>query len=565
MAFLDGFGLAMFLPLLKMMADEGGGDSGLDLGNVDDMIQYMSDIGLDLNLTVVLMLMLGFFTVKGIVKFVEVYVSAENQRRFVIRIREQNIWDLARYRFDHFVTADAGQIQSTMGGEVYRVMNAFRSYMGMLQQLFMVAVYTFLAFLMNAQFAVFVLVGAALTNMIFNRMYEMTKRLSHRITLGNEGYQGLLIQQVAFFKYLKATGHIAAYSKKLIEKIYEIEAANKKIGVIGSWVQGGREPLLILILVVAILVQVNWFGGSLALILLSILFFYRALTAVTQLQMSHNQFLANSASLSNLKSFNHMLSEGVEHDGSVSKAGFDTVIELRHVSYAYNSQGNVLSDVSLTIRKNESIAFVGESGAGKTTLMNVVAGLLRPQAGVMTVDGVDISQINLASFRSKIGYITQEPVIFDDDVFNNVTLWDERSPESVERMWKALEMANFRSFVDQLSKKELTRLGNNGITLSGGQRQRVAIARELYKDVDILFMDEATSSLDSETEHVIQENIEKLKGKLTIVIIAHRLSTIKGVDKVVVLSNGNVDQFGSYSEVANRSESFKRMATMQHL
>jgi len=316
------------------------------------------------------------------------------------------------------------------------------------------------------------------------------------------------------------------YSRKLIEKITEIEAANKKIGVIGSWVQGGREPLLILILVIAILVQVNWFGGSLALILLSILFFYRALSAVTQLQMSHNQFLANSAAMSNLVSFRQMLSEGAEHVGPVTKAGFSTAIELDNVSYAYNSQGKVISGVTLAIQKNESIAFVGESGAGKTTLMNMVAGLLLPQEGVMYIDGVDINQISMASYRSKIGYITQEPVIFDDDVFNNVTLWDERNPETTERMWQALDMANFKIFIEQLHDKEQTRLGNNGITLSGGQRQRIAIARELYKDVDILFMDEATSSLDSETEHVIQENIEKLKGKLTIVIIAHRLSTV---------------------------------------
>ena len=564
-ALMDGFGLAMFLPLLKMMADSGGGDSDLDLGNFEFVIQFMLDVGLDMHLSVVLLLMLGFFTLKGIMRFVESYVSAENQRRFVISIREQNIVDLSNYRFDHFVTADAGKIQNTMSGEVYRVVSAFRSYMGILQQIFIVVVYSFLAFLMNAQFAVFILVGAILTNMIFNRMYEVTKNLSHRISLGNEGYQGLLIQQVAFFKYLKATGHIVLYSRKLIEKITEIEAANKKIGVIGSWVQGGREPLLILILVIAILVQVNWFGGSLALILLSILFFYRALSAVTQLQMSHNQFLANSAAMSNLVSFKQMLSEGAEHVGPVTKAGFSTAIELDNVSYAYNSQGKVISGVTLAIQKNESIAFVGESGAGKTTLMNMVAGLLLPQEGVMYIDGVDINQISMASYRSKIGYITQEPVIFDDDVFNNVTLWDERNPETTERMWQALDMANFKIFIEQLHDKEQTRLGNNGITLSGGQRQRIAIARELYKDVDILFMDEATSSLDSETEHVIQENIEKLKGKLTIVIIAHRLSTIKGVDKVVVLRNGKIDRSGTYADVASESESFKRLAALQHL
>jgi len=563
-AFLDGFGLAMFLPLLKMMADTEGAESGLDLGNFQGVIDFMAGIGLELNLTVILLLMLGFFSVKGLVKFIESYVSAENQRQFVIQIRKQNIWGLVHYRFDQFVTADAGQIQNTMSGEVYRVASAFRSYMGILQQLFMVSVYTFLAFLMNPQFAVFVLVGAALTNVLFNKMFTITKKLSKKITLENQDYQGLLIQQVAFFKYLKATGLVVVYAEKLIEKIIEIESAQKRLGVMGSWVQGGREPLLILILVVAILLQVNWFGGSLALILLSILFFYRALTSVTQLQMSHNQFLANSASLENVHNFNRMLRKGAEITGEMRIDEFRDCIELRGVTYGYDSKVNVLSDISFVIKKNESIAFVGESGAGKTTLMNIVAGLLQPQHGTLVIDGIESSEIDMVTYRSKIGYITQEPVIFDDDIFNNVTFWDVRTPDTISRMWKALEMANLNLFVEQLALKEESRLGNNGINLSGGQRQRIAIARELYKEVEILFMDEATSSLDSETEHVIQENIEMLKGKLTIVIIAHRMSTIKGVDRIVALKAGRVEAIGSNAELIHKSESFRTMVLMQN-
>jgi ABC-type multidrug transport system fused ATPase/permease subunit len=563
-AFLDGFGLAMFLPLLKMMADTDGAESGLDLGNFQGVIDFMAGIGLELNLTVIMLLMLGFFSVKGFVKFIESYVSAENQRQFVIQIRKQNIWGLVHYRFDQFVTADAGQIQNTMSGEVYRVASAFRSYMGILQQLFMVSVYTFLAFLMNPQFAVFVLFGAALTNVLFNRMFTITKKLSKKITLENQGYQGLLIQQVAFFKYLKATGLVVVYAEKLIEKIIEIESAQKRLGVMGSWVQGGREPLLILILVVAILLQVNWFGGSLALILLSILFFYRALTSVTQLQMSHNQFLANSASLENVQNFNSKLRKGAEITGKMRIDQFRDCIELRGVTYGYDSKVNVLSDISFVIKKNESIAFVGESGAGKTTLMNIVAGLLQPQHGTLVIDGIESSEIDMVTYRSKIGYITQEPVIFDDNIFNNVTFWDVRTPDTISRMWKALEMANLNLFVEQLALKEESRLGNNGINLSGGQRQRIAIARELYKEVEILFMDEATSSLDSETEHVIQENIEMLKGKLTIVIIAHRMSTIKGVDRIVVLKAGRVEAIGSNAELIQKSESFRAMVFMQN-
>jgi len=559
-AFLDGFGLVMFLPMLKLIADSVEIDHKSDFEIFGFNIQ---SLGIELTLSVVLFTMLGFFTLKGIVKYLEIYVSTENQRRFVVKLRMENIENLARYRFDKFIIADAGKIQNTMSGEVSRVAGAFRAYMGMLHQSFMIFVYTFLAFSMNAQFAVFVLVGAAFTNLLFNNLYRMTKMLSRKIISGNDGYQGLLIQQVAFFKYLKATGQINKYGQKLIRKIVEIEEANKKIGIISGRVQGAKEPLLIFILVLAILIQVNIFETSLALILISILFFYRALTSVTQLQMSYVSFLSSSESLNNIQEFNQTLKNGKELEGSILVSEIQSGVELENVSYAYSSQGKVLNNISLKIKKNESIAFVGESGAGKTTLMNIAAGLLEPSEGRVLINGIDSKKIKLDSYRSLIGYITQEPVIFDDDIFDNVTFGDERNQENTKRMWQALEMANLKEFVEQLREQEKSRLGNNGINLSGGQRQRIAIARELYKEVEILFMDEATSSLDSETERVIQENIDKLKGMLTIVIIAHRLSTIKGVDRVVVLKNGSIECIGSYSDVVQTSGSFQKMNALQ--
>jgi ABC-type multidrug transport system fused ATPase/permease subunit len=559
-AFLDGFGLVMFLPMLKLIADSVEIDHKSDFEIFGFNIQ---SLGIELTLSVVLFTMLGFFTLKGIVKYLEIYVSTENQRRFVVKLRMENIENLARYRFDKFIIADAGKIQNTMSGEVSRVVGAFRAYMGMLHQSFMIFVYTFLAFSMNAQFAVFVLVGAAFTNLLFNNLYRMTKMLSRKIISGNDGYQGLLIQQVAFFKYLKATGQINKYGQKLIRKIVEIEEANKKIGIISGRVQGAKEPLLIFILVLAILIQVNIFETSLALILISILFFYRALTSVTQLQMSYVSFLSSSESLNNIQEFNQTLKNGKELEGSILVSEIQSGVELENVSYAYSSQGKVLNNISLKIKKNESIAFVGESGAGKTTLMNIAAGLLEPSEGRVLINGIDSKKIKLDSYRSLIGYITQEPVIFDDDIFDNVTFGDERNQENTKRMWQALEMANLKEFVEQLREQEKSRLGNNGINLSGGQRQRIAIARELYKEVEILFMDEATSSLDSETERVIQENIDMLKGMLTIVIIAHRLSTIKGVDRVVVLKNGSIECIGSYSDVVQTSGSFQKMNALQ--
>ena len=172
---------------------------------------------------------------------------------------------------------------------------------------------------------------------------------------------------------------------------------------------------------------------------------------------------------------------------------------------------------------------------------------------------------DLNTYRKRIGYITQEPVIFDDTVYNNVTFWSEKTDQNEHRFWEALRKASIDEFImDQPDGKE-TRLGNNGINLSGGQKQRVSIARELYKNVEFLFMDEATSALDSETEKMIQQNIDRLRGQYTILIIAHRLSTIKNADRVVVMSKGQIDRIGTYKELVANSDAFKRMVELQEL
>ena len=195
--------------------------------------------------------------------------------------------------------------------------------------------------------------------------------------------------------------------------------------------------------------------------------------------------------------------------------------------------------------------------------MNLISGLLLPMNGDITIDGVSISDLYRESLQSRIGYITQEPVIFNDSVFNNVTFWDKDTPENRRKCREALRKASILEFIDQLENKEDESLGNNGIVVSGGQKQRISIARELYKEVDFLLMDEATSALDSEAEKIIQKNIDALKGKLTIIIVAHRLSTVRNADNILLLKGGQIQKQGTFEELATNSKKKKKMISLQ--
>lgn len=217
---------------------------------------------------------------------------------------------------------------------------------------------------------------------------------------------------------------------------------------------------------------------------------------------------------------------------------FNKAIHINNVSFAYpNNDREVLSDLSLDITKNTSVAFIGQSGAGKTTLADIILGILEPSEGNVLSDDKDIFK-NLESWHSKIGYIPQTIYLLDDTIARNITFGIQDKDVDDRKLNYALERAQLRGMIEELADGINTEIGEGGIRLSGGQRQRIGIARALYNEPEILILDEATSALDNDTEEAVMEAIDSLHGEMTLVIIAHRLSTIKNCDFVYEVKDG---------------------------
>jgi ABC-type multidrug transport system fused ATPase/permease subunit len=212
---------------------------------------------------------------------------------------------------------------------------------------------------------------------------------------------------------------------------------------------------------------------------------------------------------------------------------FKDKIEIKNVDFAYEgAEENIFTDFSLTIPFASSVAFVGTTGCGKTTLVDIILGLLKPIKGKILVDGRSIEE-NLPSWREKIGYVPQFIFLLDSSIAENVAWGVNRDKIDEQKIRKCLEKAQILDFVESLPDKLKTNVGENGVCLSGGQRQRIGIARALYRDPEVLVLDEATSALDNETENAFVEALDSLRGKLTIIMIAHRLTTIKNCDKII--------------------------------
>jgi len=560
---MDGLGLTMFVPLLQAIMEDGEIDV-TGMGKMGHLIESLQSMGIVLSVTNILLVMIVFFSLKGLAVYgAEVY-RIYLQESFIRKIRLNLLKNLNKISFKRFVMADVGRIQNTMTGEVDRVSRSFRYYFQTFEEVTMVVVYMSFAFAVDPKFALLVAVGGLLTNFLYKAIYKHTKGASRRLTSHNSEFQGQVIQHVGHFKYLNATGTVDKYGAKLERTIYKIEKARRKIGKLASIAKASREPLLVVVIAVVIIVQVQVFGGAMTGIIMSLLFFFRALQSLTNLQSKWNSFLEYSGSLENMQDFEKELKTNKVKNGKEKLSSFQQDIRLKGVDFSYGDT-KILKNINLTINKNQSMAFVGESGSGKTTLVNLISGLLPEDKGEVTIDNLALKSLDKNTYQKRIGYVSQDPVIFNDTIYNNITFWAEPTPENLARFEKAVQQASLIDFLKEQSQGKETQLGNNGINLSGGQKQRISIARELYKDIDILILDEATSALDSETENAIQESIEALQGQYTLLIVAHRLATIRKADKIAFMDKGEIIDVDDFENLVQKQERFKMMVELQEL
>lgn len=402
------------------------------------------------------------------------------------------------------------------------------------------------------------------------------RRLKHSSRKGqNElgGLNAILEESLAGLKAIKSFGReddlerrFAAanedYTRTMIKVARHRELSSPLSEILGT------------LALVFILVVGGWqvFDGSIqpSVFIFFVIIFARIIPPIQAIVRSYNTLLKSSASAERFLEVLDADELIVEKPDAVVLQSFNEKIEFREVCFSYRQSDNsensessdlVLKNISLTIPKGKTVAVVGPSGAGKTTLVDLLPRFYDCTEGQIIIDGHEIRDLNINSIRRQFGLVSQNCILFNDTVANNIAFGS--SDYSLEQIREAARVAHADEFIDQLPQGYDTPIGDRGLNLSGGQRQRLSIARAVLRDTPILILDEATSALDSESEHAVQQGLDALMQGRTSIVIAHRLSTIKDADFIVVLDKGQIVELGTHEELLAIEGLYKKLVDMQ--
>ena len=554
--FLEGIGVTLFFPILQ----DGFGDD-----KISRALKFSFGLfGLDYSFKIILLFIMIFFILRAVFLLLYDRYFGKVSSNLVVYLRRTVMEKIFNTDYLYILKKEVGFVNNAITREIALVVDAFRTFSYVLNYVFFSCIYISLAMLLNFKAALITLGLAPVFILVMKRLNTLTNEASVGTSLSYGRYHSILIQALGKLKYVKATLANIRISRIIDKENIQLGKLRFKLTFLQSMGKNLLEPLMVFVVVWLFFYNVVVMQRSVNEIIFMVFLFLQVARQFLSVQTSYRKFLA---SMGSINTFKHLLKELDENTEELNAEGaspdFSEAISLEKISLRFPNGKVGLDAVNITIRPKTTVALVGHSGSGKSTVANMVTGLMRPTTGRIRFGQTDYADINLRALRENIGYVTQEDIIFNASIRDNITLWSDEVDE--RRLEKVIETARISDFVKGIPEGDRAMLGDNGLDISGGQRQRVTIARELYKDAKLLILDEATSSLDSKSEKIIYENLRQYKGLKTMLVIAHRLSTIKNADYIYVLDEGRVIEEGSYDQLVGKRGEFKNMISEQAL
>lgn len=504
---------------------------------------------------------------KGLFTFLSSFLMKSIGFKVGKKLRDDLFGHIIYQSSDYFDYKSTGDLMSRLTNDVDRIQVAVAGSMGdLIQEMFILLALLVYIFITDWRLALisFVVVPVAVIPLaLFSRQLKKKGLLSqekmaqiynllHETITGNKIVKAFTMEKFEIKKFSQAT---LSYFKTSL-----------KLAMTGSLTSpfmeflGGVVAAFVLVLGATKIVQGHISPGDFVSFVVAIFYSY---TPIKRLSRANNSIQQGVACYERIQEILNSKSQIVEHPKAYPLPPVKGSVKFENVSFGYNEMMPVLQEVSFEVMPNETVALVGLSGAGKTTIINLLSRFYDSTSGKITIDGIDIREVSLSSLRSQIGLVTQELILFNDTVRNNIAYGLEEI--SLDKIKEAAKAAEAHDFITKLPKEYETIIGEKGTLLSSGQRQRLAIARALLKNPPILILDEATSALDSESERLIQIAMVNLMKNRTTFVIAHRLSTVRRVDKIFVLDKGAITEIGTHKELCSKDGVYKKLYDLQFL
>ena len=546
---VEGFGLLAVLPLFNQESNN----------LITEIVEYIFNI-FSISRTIIstTFVIVIIFIVKSIFVFSTYAVRAYLSGKLLYKIKYDLFNSFSRISYQYYQEKNTGHFTNIINEQTTLMWNAFGILAEILIQLINSLFYISFSLYLSWQFGFFAILTGSIFLLISNKMNKIISNTSRRLVKESKFLTQLTIQFVLSFKYIISVNKLNIIDQKVKNSINTISESQIRILLATGLLQAIREPFAIIFVLTFISINSLVFGSPIASLLASAVFFYKSISSITLLQLNRQKLNEKIGSLEMVNSELKMSLLNREKNSSKKIDTFSKDLRFKNISYFYpNTQKQILKKINLKINKNTTIAIIGESGSGKTTLVDLITLINKPTSGDIFIDGIHHNKLDLKTWRDKIGYLSQEPFLYSDSILNNVTL-KSKFDDFIDKklLIDCLKKANIYEFVESLPEKYNTFVGEGGMILSGGQKQRLCIARELYKKPNLLILDEATSSLDRNSEFEIQKSISSVKNEITFVIIAHRLETIKNADKIIIMDKGEIIDFGSYNEISNKEGSY---------
>ncbi len=562
----------MLMPFLQLIFL---GGQGITTTSSNPAIQYVNDFlndsvnsrGKITTLGFICVLMVSFILLKNLFLYLSYYVLNPLKNKIVNHLREDLYDKMLRLPIGFFTENRKGDLMSRMTNDVGEVEGSVVGTLeGWIRDPMTIIVTLTVLFLISAQLTLFILILIPVLGLVIGRITRSLKKHSQEVANKSGEALSIIDETLSGLRVIKAFNIEKLLRSRFFKTNEELLLAKNNI----SYRRDLASPLSE-VLGVILFTSVLYYGGRLVLqrnfieasAFLGFLgIFYNIINPAKALSTSFSNMRKGAAAISRIEEILNTPITVDDNPNGKKLQAFTSSIEFRNVRFAYED-AVILDDINFTVAKGKTVALVGSSGAGKSTLADLVPRFHDVTSGEVLIDGINIKEYSLHSVRSLMSIVTQEPILFNDTIANNIALGQQNSTE--EQITAAAKIANAHDFIIKKEGGYKSNTGDRGSKLSGGERQRLTIARAVLKNPPILILDEATSSLDTESERLVQDAINNMMQNRTSIVIAHRLSTIRHADEIIVLQKGKIVERGDHEELLAQNGFYRKLVDMQEV